>query len=99
MGRPHVCRTATAVCRLGSMRPGWSTLSPILTAIVPVILGGCSGNASLGGFGGGEPVLLDITAQGVSTGLWHAGAAPPVCPVGIFANGEITFTFAGLVAP
>ena len=68
------------------------------SAVVSVFLSSCSG----GGGGGGGKLIL-ITADGASAPLWAlvngVPTVPPSCPIGVFLNGRITFTFDGPVDP
>jgi hypothetical protein len=83
------------------MHHGKRTASFLALAFVAtaVFLSSCSG----GGGGGGGGALILITAEGASAPLWElvngAPSVPASCPVGVFINGRITFTFDGAVDP
>jgi Bacterial Ig-like domain len=64
-----------------------------------VLLASCSGG---GGDDGGGALVL-IAADGASTAIWAlvngVPTVPTSCPVGVFINGRVTFTFDGPVDP
>lgn len=77
-------------------------LAIAIPCALAILFAACSGGGAGGGLGSNS-VILQISAQGISTPLWqNVSGTPtpaPACPVNVPLNAKIFFTFGGPVEP